>query len=129
MENSNNSDNQKPVEKKTVKIGKIVVDRNLCIGAASCLAVAPGVFELDAENKAVVHNDKGADDETILLAAQSCPTRAIILFDEEGKQIYPVLKFGKERLKKLLVQLLGIKFEMPIFFKLLTGFILNLAND
>ena len=90
MENSNNSDNQKPVEKKTVKIGKIVVDRNLCIGAASCLAVAPGVFELDAENKAVVHNDKGADDETILLAAQSCPTRAIILFDEEGKQIYPV---------------------------------------
>lgn len=75
--------------KKPLKIGKIVVDRNLCIGAASCIAVAPGVFELDSENKAVVYNDKGADDETILLAAKSCPTLAILLFDEEGNQIYP----------------------------------------
>ncbi|MBI2056579.1 MAG: ferredoxin [Candidatus Sungbacteria bacterium] len=71
------------------KIGKIVVDRDLCIGAASCIAVAPGVFELDGENKAVVYNDKGADDETILLAAKSCPTQAILLFDEEGNQIFP----------------------------------------
>ena len=74
---------------KPTKIGKIVVDRNLCIGAASCIAVAPGVFELDAENKAVVYNDKGTDDETILLAAQSCPTQAILIFDEEGNQIFP----------------------------------------
>lgn len=74
---------------KPLKIGKIVVDRNLCIGAASCIAVAPGVFELDSENKAVVYNDKGADDETILLAAKSCPTQAILVFDEEGNQIFP----------------------------------------
>ena len=76
-------------EKKPLKIAKIVVDRNLCIGAASCIAVAPGVFELDSENKAVVYNDKGADDETILLAAQSCPTQAILLFDEDGNQVFP----------------------------------------
>ena len=78
---------QKPA--KPVKIGKIVVDRNLCIGAASCIAIAPGVFELDGENKAVVYNDKGADEETILLAAKSCPTRAILVFDEDGNPIYP----------------------------------------
>ncbi len=71
------------------KIARIYVDRDLCIGAASCVAIAPGVFSLDDENKAIVINDKGADDETILLAAQSCPTRAIILFDEKGNQIYP----------------------------------------
>ncbi len=71
------------------KIARIHVDRDLCIGAASCVAVAPGVFSLDDENKAIVINPKGADDETILLAAQSCPTRAIILFDEKGDQIYP----------------------------------------
>jgi len=76
-------------EKKSPHIAKIVVDRNLCIGAASCIAVAPGVFTLDGENKAVVYNDKGADDETILLAAKSCPTQAILLFDEEGNQIFP----------------------------------------
>ncbi len=81
--------NQQPLEKKPLKIGKIVVDRNLCIGNASCVAVASGVFELDGENKAVVYNPKGADDETILLAAQSCPTQAILVFDEEGNQIFP----------------------------------------
>jgi len=71
------------------KIAKIYVDRELCIGAASCIAIAPGVFRLDGENKAFVYDAKGADDETILLAAQSCPTRAIILYDESGNQIYP----------------------------------------
>lgn len=71
------------------KIGKIFIDRDLCIGAASCIAVAPEVFELDKENKAVVKNKDGADDETILLAAQSCPTKAIMVYDEEGNQIYP----------------------------------------
>ncbi len=77
------------MENKKVKIGKVYVDRDLCIGAASCVAVAPGVFELDGENKAVVRDPKGEDDETILLAAQSCPTKAIIVYDEEGNQIYP----------------------------------------
>jgi|SRR3989344_5407442 len=74
---------------KPLRIGKIIVDRSLCIGAASCIAVAPGVFELDSENKAVIYNDKGADDETILLAAKSCPTQAILVFDDEGNQIFP----------------------------------------
>jgi ferredoxin len=71
------------------KIGKIHVDRDLCIGAASCVAIAPSVFQLDEENKAYVVDEKGADDETILLAAKSCPTKAIIIFDTEGNQIYP----------------------------------------
>lgn len=72
-----------------MKIAKIVVDRDLCIGAAPCVTVAPGVFQLDEENKAYVVDPKAADDETILLAAQACPVQAIILHDEEGKQIYP----------------------------------------
>ena len=83
------NDNQNKAEKQRAHIAKIVVDRSLCIGAASCIAVAPGVFKLDGENKAVVYNDKGTDDETVLLAAQSCPTQAILLFDEDGNQIYP----------------------------------------
>jgi ferredoxin len=90
-------------EKKKVK--KIVVNRDLCIGAASCIVNAPGVFELDAENKAVMKldggkkssdpsdrstlEDKTADDEAIITAAQSCPTKAILVYDEDGKQIYP----------------------------------------
>jgi ferredoxin len=76
---------------KPLKIGKVVVDRDLCIGAAPCVTVAPGVFQLDEENKAYVVNEKGADDETILLAAQACPVQAIIIYDEAGQQVYPEL--------------------------------------
>jgi ferredoxin len=71
------------------KIAKIEVDRELCIGAAPCVVVAPKVFQLDSENKAVVADAHGADDDTILMAAQSCPVQAIILYDEEGNRIYP----------------------------------------
>lgn len=70
-------------------IKEIIVDRELCIGAASCIAVAPEVFELDGENKAIVKPHSGVTDETILDSAKSCPTLAIILKDENGKQIFP----------------------------------------
>ncbi len=76
---------------KPLKISRIEVDRDLCIGAAPCVTVAPGVFQLDEENKAYVVDPKGADDETILLAAQSCPVQAIKIFDEDGNQVYPEL--------------------------------------
>ncbi|MGC9599175.1 MAG: ferredoxin [Minisyncoccia bacterium] len=78
--------------KEGSKIAKIVVDNDLCIGAASCIAVAGTTFELSAENKAVVIAGSGAnaaDDETLILAAQSCPTQAILLFDAAGNKIYP----------------------------------------
>ncbi len=86
------------------KIAKIKVDRNLCIGSAPCVTMAPEVFDLDDEAKAVLKHKDGVkssdavfvseleapmDDEILLMAAQSCPTRAIFLYDEEGKQIYP----------------------------------------
>ena len=71
------------------KIARIEVDRELCIGAAPCVVVAPKVFQLDNDNKAVVADAHGADDDTILMAAQSCPVQAIMLYDEEGNRIYP----------------------------------------
>lgn len=69
---------------------KIEVDREACIGAAPCFAIAPKVFKIDNENKAVVVDEKGADDKTILEAAQSCPVNAIKIIDlETGLQVYP----------------------------------------
>lgn len=75
--------------KKTKKY-KIRVDRNLCIGAASCVALAMKTFALDGENKAVVLNEAGDEAQMIKLAAESCPTKAIILENvETGEQEYP----------------------------------------
>lgn len=68
---------------------KIRVDRTLCIGAAPCVAVAPGVFQLDEdEGKAYIVDPDAADEETIKMAAEACPVLAIKLY-KEGKQIYP----------------------------------------
>lgn len=70
-------------------IGKIVVDRDLCIAAVSCIAVADSMFELDGENKVVVIDANTVDDATLLMAAESCPTKAILLFDNAGTQVFP----------------------------------------
>lgn len=71
------------------KIRRIVVDRQGCIGARSCVVVAPGVFEMDDQNLAYVVDPDSASEDTILMGAQSCPTLAIKLYDEDGKQIFP----------------------------------------
>lgn len=86
---------------------KVKVDRDLCIGAASCVAVAANTFDLDGEGKAVIKKKDGTmtsdfvnysninDNETnIFNAAKSCPVNAIVIVevDENGneiKQIWP----------------------------------------
>ena len=80
------------------------VDPDLCIGAASCVTIAPETFQLNEENKAWVF-DNGQEPqghtyerwlevtdeqmENIILGAQSCPTLAIFIFDEAGTQLFP----------------------------------------
>ncbi len=71
------------------KIAKIVVDRDLCIAAVSCIAVAAETWELDGENKIVVKDANSVDDATLIASAEACPTKAILLYDTEGNQIYP----------------------------------------
>ena len=81
-----------PVEDKIVQIGKykIQVVRDICIGAASCVAFSPTVFELDDKRKAVILSGANDTPENILLAAQSCPTKAIIVTDANtGEVIWP----------------------------------------
>ncbi|OGG04015.1 hypothetical protein A2W14_00780 [Candidatus Gottesmanbacteria bacterium RBG_16_37_8] len=68
----------------------ITVDRDLCIGAASCIAVAPKTWALDNEAKAIFL-DTAVEEapEAILDSAKACPVAAIIINDENGQQIYP----------------------------------------
>lgn len=75
--------------KEGSNIAKIVVDRDLCIGAASCLAVGGAMYQLDGENKVIVTDANAIDDATLIMSAESCPTKAILLFDKDGKQVFP----------------------------------------
>jgi len=68
---------------------KVKVDRKLCIGVGNCVAIAPRVFKLDQQNKAVAAEASSVDEQTLWDAAESCPENAIILEDDEGRQLYP----------------------------------------
>lgn len=69
---------------------KITIDRTKCEGYAKCVQAAPKVFRLDAKMIAEVIDPKADADEKIVLAARICPTKAIILEEEEtGKRIFP----------------------------------------
>lgn len=75
------------------KITKIIVDRKACIGAATCVVVNPKAFDLDKDSIAVIKDGAlQTGDELLLMAAQACPVAAIILYDEDGKQIFPVIR-------------------------------------
>lgn len=89
-------DSQKLLDEKNpsgpvqVRNLKFWVDRNLCIGAATCIAVAPQTFLLDTEAKAIIMNTAPNDsDETIIESAKACPVAAIIIENEKGERIFP----------------------------------------
>lgn len=71
---------------------KVKVDRDLCIGCGTCVAVCPKVFSIDEEGKSIIAkkdgikikdwaNDTELDDaaQNIQTAVDSCPTKAILI--------------------------------------------------
>ena len=90
-----NSKLQKPT---TLDVPKgrfhIIVEPSLCLAFGSCERLAPRVFVVEKNKlinpKAIVVSETGANFNTILAAAETCPTKAIIIIDRfTGKQIYP----------------------------------------
>jgi len=77
------------------------VEQGKCMGAESCVELAPEVFALDYTNLGIGRSedaplamrevmDREIHSEKILTAVQSCPYKAITLKDAEtGEQIFP----------------------------------------
>jgi DnaJ-class molecular chaperone len=70
------------------------VDHSRCIACCSCETIAPKVFAVDKISKmnpkSNVINQKGANMEKIMDAAQTCPTKAIKVEEQKtGKRLYP----------------------------------------
>tara|TARA_B110000014_G_scaffold131433_1_gene90623 strand:- start:116 stop:802 length:687 start_codon:yes stop_codon:yes gene_type:complete len=82
-----------PKKRKEFEL-KVDVDQSLCIGCCSCEMIAPGVFTIDKNTKSNpksrVYNKKGAKNQKIINAAETCPTKAIIVDNlDENQRIYP----------------------------------------
>ncbi len=69
---------------------KVKVDRDLCIGAATCVAVAPMTYVMDSEAKAIILKTAVNDvSDNVIEAAKACPVAAIIIEDETDKRVFP----------------------------------------
>ena len=73
---------------------EIIVEPSLCMAFGSCETLAPKVFVVEKDKifnpKAKVISEIGEDFDTILDAAQTCPTKAILIKDRNtGEYIYP----------------------------------------
>jgi ferredoxin len=56
---------------------EVEIDREVCMGSGNCVYEAPGAFDLDDENVAVVVDPAGAAQDKVIAAALKCPTHAI----------------------------------------------------
>lgn len=58
-------------------MGRVVIDRDACMGSGNCVFWAPGVFDLDDDGVARVCGDPRGHEDRVRSAADNCPTRAI----------------------------------------------------
>lgn len=73
---------------------QIIVEPSLCLAFGSCEVLAPKVFVVEKNRqinpKAIVISETAEDFDTIMDAAKTCPTKAIIIIDRyTGSCIYP----------------------------------------
>ncbi len=79
-----------PTIVKKIRTLTMRIDQDLCIGAATCIAIAPKAWTLNDEAKAIILDTADSEtDETLIEAAKACPVMAIIITDENGTQIFP----------------------------------------
>lgn len=74
------------------KIGDLTIriDRSLCIGSGNCMKVAPDLFDLDDESIAVFASTAdSASRAKILDACEVCPVQALVVTDENGRELVP----------------------------------------
>ena len=93
--NGQRGENEKVREPKNQPDLFVDVDPSLCIACQSCETIAPDVFRIDRHSnlnpKSKVINMKGAGLNKIMNAAETCPTKAIIVEDTDTKRrLYPL---------------------------------------
>ncbi|MHB1328672.1 MAG: ferredoxin [Gemmatimonadales bacterium] len=69
---------------------RILIDRELCVGNAQCVGLAPDVFRHDENVQSTVIDPAGAPAPIIVKAASYCPTGAIRVENADtGAVLFP----------------------------------------
>lgn len=74
------------------QVGKYTVKviQSKCIAAASCVAISPTFFMLNEQNLVEIIEGGSDEADNLMLAAQSCPTGAIEIYEGEAR-VWPPL--------------------------------------
>ena len=69
---------------------RVVVDKEICIGAGKCVGHAPAAFGFDEDDTSTpLDTIAKVADALILEAAKLCPVSAITVFDSDGRELFP----------------------------------------
>jgi len=69
---------------------RVEVDYHRGVGSSICVLTAPRTFALNEHGQSTVTDPEGDPVETVLEAAEGCPTMAITVFDADtGEQLFP----------------------------------------
>lgn len=66
-------------------MSKLKIDREICIGCGSCVAICPKYFELSEDGKSSIKGSNGANElevekiECAESAAETCPVQCIYI--------------------------------------------------
>ncbi len=73
------------------KVGGLTLrmDRTSCAAFKDCLGIAPEAFSLGEDDIVTFLEPEQVDRERLIDACTVCPANALIILDEEGKQIVP----------------------------------------
>ena len=66
---------------------RIEVESDDCMSSGKCVADYPSVFMFDEEELATLVPNASLTDQEAIKVARNCPSRAIIVFDENNTQI------------------------------------------
>jgi ferredoxin len=69
-----------------MKMKKIEVEKERCIGCGACVNIASETFDFDEEGKSTVLSNEHLGEEVVQLAIESCPTSAISIVDVEEQE-------------------------------------------
>jgi DnaJ-class molecular chaperone len=94
MGSNTGAESEKAQEPRVQPDLQVDVDQSLCIGCCSCETIAPDVFEINrnakSNPKSSVKDSRGAGVNRIMNAAETCPTKAIMVDNvRTGERLYP----------------------------------------
>ena len=66
---------------------RLEIESDDCMSSGKCVADYPYVFEFDDEELAKLTSEATLSDDEIIRVARNCPSRAILVFDENGDNV------------------------------------------